>query len=159
MCIYGFLSITLIISDGEVWIDAFLRDHRKVEVVSFHRLVRINRTQRLNELEDTQRHFTKEICTTHVTKPQTSWEVESHDQSAPISYIRNMTLTESHSTAGYFMNIKRLIVNIIIILLATIHTKFMGILLPPLLCSKSCTSVHHNIHTSPACVPSQIYGW
>lgn len=43
-------TLTLIVSDGEVWIDALLGDHGEVEVVALHWLVRINRTQQLNEL-------------------------------------------------------------------------------------------------------------
>lgn len=48
------MNKTLIISDSEVRIDALLRDHGEVEVVSLHRLVRINSTEQLNELRDTK---------------------------------------------------------------------------------------------------------
>lgn len=48
MCII--FTLTLIVSDGEVWIDVLLRDHGEVEVVSLHGLVRIHGTQQLNEL-------------------------------------------------------------------------------------------------------------
>lgn len=47
----SFLSdITLIISDGEVWIDVPVGDHGEVEVMSFHRVVGVNGTEQLNNL-------------------------------------------------------------------------------------------------------------
>lgn len=46
------LTITLIISDCEVWINALLGDHRKVEMMSFNWVVWINSAEQLNELRE-----------------------------------------------------------------------------------------------------------
>lgn len=46
------MKITLIISDGEVWIDVLLWDHGEIEVVSLLGVVEINGTEELNELRD-----------------------------------------------------------------------------------------------------------
>lgn len=43
---------TLIISDCEVWIYAFLRHHREIEMVSFNRLIWIKSGEELNYLRD-----------------------------------------------------------------------------------------------------------
>lgn len=45
------LNVTLIISDCEVWIDVFLRDHGVVKLVPLHSLVWVNSTEKLNELK------------------------------------------------------------------------------------------------------------
>lgn len=50
-------ALTLVVSDGEVWIDVFLSDHGEVEVVSLSRLVQVHSTEQLNELRDTKTRF------------------------------------------------------------------------------------------------------
>lgn len=50
----------MIISDSEVWIDVLLRDHGEIEVVTLHRLIRINSTEELDELRD-KRHVREKI--------------------------------------------------------------------------------------------------
>lgn len=57
------LTITLIISDCEVWINALLGDHREVEMMSFDRVVWINGAEQLNELrEQKQKIQKKQSC-------------------------------------------------------------------------------------------------
>lgn len=62
------LTITLIISDCEVWINALLGDHRKVEMMSFDRVVWINSAEQLNELREQKQKIQKKTKLQEVMK-------------------------------------------------------------------------------------------
>lgn len=62
------LNITLIISDCEVWINALLGDHRKVEMMSFGRVIWINSAEQLNELREQKKENTEKTKLQEVMK-------------------------------------------------------------------------------------------
>lgn len=97
------MTETLIISDGEVWIDALIGDHREVEVVSLHRLVRIDSAEQLNDLRHTKTHYTGNMSNTSAAHTQQNALEGLRHRVYPSYFLSQKYDTESHPAGNNIM--------------------------------------------------------